>query len=72
MTYHENLTFPGFKCYNQVPGASTNQGNVKKMNPVTVLLSLFLQASEKTNASDFAPLVTWQRDLIIIIPPLNL
>ncbi len=36
VTYHENLTFPGFKCYNQVPDASTNQGNVKKINPVTL------------------------------------
>ncbi len=36
VTYHENLTFPGFKCYNQVPSASTNQGNVKKINPVTL------------------------------------
>ncbi len=65
VTYHENLTFPGFKCYNQVPSASINQGNVKKIN--FVLLSLFLQASEKTSVSDFAPLVTWQRDLIIIL-----
>ncbi len=29
-------TFPGFKYYNQVPGASTNQGNMKKINPVTL------------------------------------
>ncbi len=36
VTYHENLTFPGFRCYNQVPGASTNQGNMKKINPVTL------------------------------------
>ncbi len=36
VTYHENLTFPGAKCYNQVPGASSNQGNVKKINPVTL------------------------------------
>ncbi len=36
VTYHENLTFPGFKCYNQVLSASTNQGNVKKINPVTL------------------------------------
>ncbi len=31
MTHNENLTFTGFKCYNQVPSASTNQGNVKKI-----------------------------------------
>ncbi len=30
VTYHENVTFSGFKCYNQAPSASTNQGNVKK------------------------------------------
>ncbi len=41
VTYHENLTFPGFKCYNQVPGASTNQGNVKKINPVTLFWYAF-------------------------------
>ncbi len=36
VTYYENLTFPGFKCYKQVPSASTNQGNVKKINSVTL------------------------------------
>ncbi len=30
MAYHEKLTFSVFKCYNGVPGASTNPENVKK------------------------------------------
>ncbi len=54
VTYHENLNFPGFKCYNQVPSVSTNQANVKKINPVTFvlnfklfLISLFLQHLKK-------------------------
>ncbi len=32
------------------------------------MVSIFLKAYEKTSASDFAPLVMWQRDLIIILP----
>ncbi len=38
VTYHENLPFPGFKCYNQVRSASTNQGNqtTKKISTVTL------------------------------------
>ncbi len=40
-TYHENLTFPVFKFYNQVPSASSNQGNVKKINPVTLFCKPF-------------------------------
>ncbi len=38
VTYHENMTFSMFKCYNRVPGASTNpeKENVKKDNPVTL------------------------------------
>ncbi len=34
VTYYENLTFSVCKCYNRVPGASTNPRNVKKNNPV--------------------------------------
>ncbi len=31
---HEILTFSVFKCYNWIPGPSTNPENVKKNNPV--------------------------------------
>ncbi len=34
VTYHENQTFSMFKCYNRVPGVSTNPENMKKNNPV--------------------------------------
>ncbi len=46
-----------FKCYNQVPDAMKREQDEPSN---FVLLSLSLQAS------DFAPVVTWQRDLIII------
>ncbi len=41
VTYHENLTFSVFKCYNRVPDASTNPENVKKNNPVKKICKLF-------------------------------
>ncbi len=71
VTYHENRTFPGFKCYNQVPSVSTNQGNVKKINPVTLFWSAFFcKHLKKMSASDLPPLVMLH--LIIILPLLNL
>uniref|UniRef100_A0A673GYI5 Band 4.1-like protein 3 n=1 Tax=Sinocyclocheilus rhinocerous TaxID=307959 RepID=A0A673GYI5_9TELE len=42
VTYHENLTVSGVKCYNQVPGASTNQENVKKMNSDSEAVEIML------------------------------
>ncbi len=58
MTYHENLTFSIFKCYNRVPSASTNPENVKKNNPVNFFGKPFSAAVKKMSVSDFAPLVT--------------
>ncbi len=34
MFYVLKVTFCVFKCYNRVPGASTNLENMKKNNPV--------------------------------------
>ncbi len=42
-----------FKCYNQVPGASTNPENMKKINPVHVFLVSLLQACEKNERVRF-------------------
>ncbi len=36
-----------FKCYNHVPGSSTNPENLKKNNPIIFLFYLSLQACEK-------------------------
>ncbi len=67
-------TFSVFKCYNRVPGASTNPENVKKNNPVIFffLVSLSLQACKKPSCSDFAPPMMQKSDIAIILPPLNL
>ncbi len=59
VTYHENLTTSTFKCYNRVPGASTNPEKREKEQPSNFfLVSLSLQACEKASRTDFAPPMT--------------
>ncbi len=54
MAYHENLAFSMFKCYNHIPGASTNPENMKKDNPVTLFWYAFLSKHVKNELFRFS------------------
>ncbi len=49
---YENWFCLCLKYYIKVPSASANPGNVKKINPVILLVSPSMQACEKRSASD--------------------
>ncbi len=58
------FTLSGFKCYNQIPRASTNSENVKK-NSTVIFFGNPFTASLKKQAAQI-PLPLWRRKGILI------